>query len=128
MPEIAELFPTFEIGPFAEFNARNLATSMKAGTAVMKGAATYWSHVGGFVSKRLKSDVETLSALTCCRTGEDAARAQHQFMSKMIADYFNEMHALLSIGAEIAKGVAEPIENRAEEAIHRMETRATAAE
>jgi hypothetical protein len=41
----------------------------------------------------------------------------------MIADYFNETHALLSIGADLAKGVADPIEERAEEAFHNMEAR-----
>jgi hypothetical protein len=41
----------------------------------------------------------------------------------MIADYFNETHALLSIGADLAKGVADPIEERAEEAFHNMDAR-----
>ncbi|MGE0408912.1 MAG: phasin family protein [Amphiplicatus sp.] len=115
--EGAPLFPTFEIGPFAEFNARNLATSMNAGTAVMRGAATYWGHIGDFMYKRLQSDAEAFRALSACRCGEEAAKTQRAFVSTMISDYFNGMHAVLTIGAEIAKGVAEPIESRAEEAM-----------
>jgi hypothetical protein len=126
--DFPEFVPAFQIGPFAEFNARNLATSMRAGTAVMKGAAAYWGHVGDFIGKRLTCDAEAVRALSDCRTGEDAARAHHEFMSKMISDYFNEMHALLSISANVAKGVAEPVEERAEEAVHGIELRAPAAE
>lgn len=121
--EFSPLMPTFEISPLAEFNSRNLAASMRAGTAVMKGAGLYWSHVGAFMSKRLQRDAEAARELVACRSGEDAARCQHEFVSTMINDYFNEMHELLSIGAELAKGVAEPIEERAEEAFHNMEAR-----
>lgn len=122
-----EYFSAFQIGPFAEFNTRNLSTGMRAGTAMMKGAAAYWGHLGGFVGKRLASDVETARSFAGCKTGEDAARTHHEFLSKMIADYFNEMHELLSIGADIARGVAEPVEERAEETIHAVEAQAKAA-
>lgn len=120
---VAPLVPTMEIGPFAEFNARNLETAMRASSAMMKGAGAYWSRVGAFVGKRLQSDVLAARAFSACRSGEDAARTQHEFVSQMIADYFNETHVLLSIGADLAKGVADPIEERAEEAFHNMEAR-----
>ncbi|MBI1365177.1 MAG: hypothetical protein GC153_04400 [Alphaproteobacteria bacterium] len=125
--DFSALFPTLEIGPLAEFNSRNFATAMRAGTAVMKGAAAYWGHVGKFVGRRLESDAEIAKTLSACRTGEDAIRAHHEFVSKMISDYSREMHELLTIGADIAKGVAEPIEERAEESVHSMESRTPAA-
>lgn len=122
-----QFLPSLEIGPIAEFNARNMTTMMQTGAAVMKGTAAYWGHVGAFVSMRLQRDVEAARALAACRSGEDAARAQHEFISTMISDYFNEMHELLSIGADVAKDVAEPIEGRAEEALHSLESRAAVA-
>ncbi len=122
-----QFLPTLEIGPFAEFNARNMATMMETGNALMKGTAAYWGHVGTFVSMRLQRDVEAARALAACRSGEDATRAQHQFISTMITDYFNGMHELLSISADMAKGVAEPIEGRAEEAFHGIEARSAVA-
>ncbi|HXI86955.1 MAG TPA: phasin family protein, partial [Parvularculaceae bacterium] len=109
-----------------EFNARNLATAVRASAAVMKGAAAYWGHVGKFVGRRLESDAEIAKTFSGCRTGEDAMRAQHQFVSKMISDYSREMHELLTIGADVAKGVAEPIEDRAEESVRSVEQRAAA--
>jgi hypothetical protein len=120
------LFRTDEVGPFAEFNARNLATAMEASTAFLKGAGAYWGHISAFSKKRLEQDSEIARTLFACHSGEQAVRAQHQFISRMISDYFNEMHALLSIGAEVAKGMADPVENRAEEAIQKMESRAAA--
>lgn len=123
----AQFLPAFEVGPFAEFNARNMATMVQTSTAMMKGTAAYWGHVSAFVTMRLQSDVEAARALAACRNGEDAARAQHEFVSKMITDYFNEMHELLSIGADVAKGVADPIEGRAEEALHGIEARTAVA-
>ncbi|MGE0408410.1 MAG: phasin family protein [Amphiplicatus sp.] len=126
--DFSPLFPTFEVGPFTEFNSRNLSTAMRAGTALMKGAANYWSHVGAFVSKRLQCDAEAARSFSACRSGEDAIHAQHEFISQMIRDYANETQSLLSIGAEIAKGVAEPIEARAEEAVHNIETKSKNAQ
>lgn len=119
--DFSQLFPTLEVGPFTEFNSRNLSTAMSAGAAMIKGAASYWSHVGAFVNRRLQNDVEAARAFSACRSGEDAMRAQHEFVSKMIKDYADETHALLSISAEIARSVADPIEARAEEALHNIE-------
>lgn len=121
--EFNPLFPSLEVGPFAEFNARNVSTAMRASTAFMKGAASYWDRMGSFMSKRLQCDAEAARAMSACRTGEDAVRTQHAFLSKMIKDYAEEAHALLSIGASIAKDVAEPIEERAEEAVRNIETK-----
>jgi hypothetical protein len=121
--QIPPLLTTAEIGPFAEFNSRNVSTALRAGQAAAKGAAAYWSHVGAFMNKRLRADAEAFSAFTACRSGEEAVRAHHQFVSEMITDYLGEMRSMLTLGAEVARDISEPIEERTEEVVHNIEVR-----
>jgi len=120
------LFPTFEIGPFAEMHSRGLAASTRAGEALAKGVATYNQHLIGFLGRRFKADMDAARVFSACRTGEETAQAHADFMETMMADYFNEMHALLSVGAEIAKGVVEPLEQGAAETMHSADARSAA--
>lgn len=121
--EFEELIPTLEISPFGEFNSRNLAAAAKANTAILKGAITSWAHCSSFVGRRLRADAELVRELNTSRNGEEAVRAQNRFVSTMITDYVNQMQELLSIGADAARSLIEPIEKRAEEAFHSMEAR-----
>lgn len=117
------LVPTLEVSPFGEFNARNIAAATKANTALLKGATTYWAQLSSFVGRRLRADAEFVRALNTCQSGEEAVRTQHRFVAAMIADYFGEAQKLLTIGADTAHNLVDPLEDRAEEAVHFMEER-----
>lgn len=94
-------------------SARSLESAMRVGEALTHGYTAFQSHLGEFTSRRLRRDMEAMRAYAACRDGAEAARLHSEFMENMINDYFREWHGLLSIAANVAKGVVEPIEENA---------------
>ena len=64
--------------------------------------------IAGFVSERIRQDLQTQQELLACRTLDDVREVQSRFMQSTIDQYSAEASKLMRLGAEIATRSLEP--------------------
>jgi hypothetical protein len=104
------VFPIFNPTEFGAFNRRALEIASRASRAYLNGAAKYNQELMGFVSSRLKKDVEAAQALMSSKSREDAFQAQANFVEDLMKDYSEEASKILALGTEAMKDVFTPPE------------------
>ncbi|MEL6280504.1 MAG: phasin family protein [Pseudomonadota bacterium] len=110
---------------FQSGNADNLSAMSEASGAAMKGAMGFFQETSRFMSERLKKDVETMQALSGCRTPEDFFRVQAEFFDTAIRDYSDETSKVAKLVAETTQGACEPLQDRTAAVLHKMQSKSS---
>lgn len=121
-------FPMFDPGEFTKFGNRNLEVATRAARAYFNGASKLNQEMMSFVNSRVKKDIETAQSFMTSKTNESAFHTQAEFVEEAIRDYAEGTSKVLHIAADMAHETLTPVEERAEEMLHKFDDRAKITE
>lgn len=93
------------------FRKQAFEIASRASRACFKCAAEYNQEWTDFVTSRLKKDVEAVQATIRSKTGEEAMKAQTDFVNELLKDYAEETTRIFALGAEAFKEAFAPEKN-----------------
>ena len=121
-------FPMLDPGEFTKFGNRNLEFATRAARAYYNGVSKLNQEMMNFVNARVKKDIETARSFMTSKTSESAFHTQAEFVEGAIRDYADETAKIMHLAADMAQETLAPMEERAEEMLHKFDDRAEIAE
>jgi hypothetical protein len=92
----------------AETQQQALVSIERAGTSILTGMSEIQKEIAGFVSERIRQDLETQRELFACRTIDDVREVQSRFLRTTIDQYSAETSKLMQLGAEVFARAMDP--------------------
>ncbi len=117
-------FPLVDPGEFSKLGGRNMEVATRAARAYFNGVTKLNQEMMGFISNRVKKDIETAQTMMTSKTSEQAFHCQAEFVEGAIRDYAAESSKLLNLAADMAHETLAPVEKRTEEVLHSIDERA----
>jgi hypothetical protein len=96
------------ISRVARTQQQTLESMERAGTSILTALSEVQKEIAGFVSERIRQDLQTQQELLACRTLDDVREVQSRFLRSTIDQYSAEASKLMRLGAEIATRSLEP--------------------
>ncbi len=129
-PEVTEngMFPLLDPSELSKLGSRNMEVATRAARAYFNGATKLNQEMMGFISNRMKKDMETTQTIMTSKTSEQAFHCQAEFVEGAIRDYAEEASKLLNLAADMAHETLLPVEARTEEVLHSIDERAVNAD
>ncbi len=121
-------FPMFDPGEFTKFSSRNLEVATRAARAYYNGMSKINQEMMSFVNARVKKDIESARAFMTSKNSESAFHTQAEFVEGAIRDYADETSKMMHLAADMAHETLAPVEQRAEEMLHRFDDRTEISE
>ena len=121
-------FPVFDPGEFTKFGTRNLEVATRAARAYYNGVSKLNQEMMNFVNARVTKDIETARSFMTSQTSESAFHTQAEFVEGAIRDYADETSKIMHLAADMAHETLAPMEERAEEMLHKFDDRTEIAE
>lgn len=114
---------TVEVGAEDMANAEALDVMIKANEAILHGMAEVQREVMAFGNARLREDIDTQDALSCCADLREAFQVQADFAQKAMQQYTEETAKLLSLSAKVGRDCWGPFEDATRAAFKGVKTR-----
>lgn len=113
----------FDPGEFTKFGTRNLEVATRAARAYYNGVSKLNQEMMNFVNTRVRKDIETARSFMTSKNSESAFHTQAEFVEGAIRDYADETSKIMHLVADMAHETLTPMEERAEEMLHKFDDR-----
>jgi hypothetical protein len=100
----------------AAANQRSLAAATQLNAKMMAEMLKMNQRILGFASRRLRTDMDTATALTKCGAVPDILAVAQNFCAQAMSDYAEETNEMLRLGAEITAATIETATTAAQNA------------
>jgi hypothetical protein len=89
------------ISSAVQIQQQALGSMERASTSILTGVSEMQKEIAGFVSERIRQDLETQHELLSCRTMGELREVQTRFLRTTIDQYSTEATKLIQLGAQV---------------------------